>query len=92
MTPKKKRAKYVTHTELRQALEELLDFIFAPPEERELVPHDAMCQCGHRRDEHCGCGSACAVPRNDLERAKMKKGLSYAIDPCKCDGFEGLKS
>jgi hypothetical protein len=89
---KKRRNKYVTHAELRATLDELLDFIFSPPEERDLVAHDALCGCGHRRDEHCGCGSACAPPANDLERAKMQKGLSYATVECECDGFEGLKS
>lgn len=85
--PPKKRSKYVTREEMHQAFAHFAEYLFAPPEMRVVHAEDAICQCGHRRDEHCGCGADCAAPANDLERAKMKKGLEYEDLGCKCSGF-----
>ncbi len=42
-------------------------------------------ECGHSRDEHCGCGKHCLAPLNDEERKKDEKTGRCA--PCKCSGW-----
>lgn len=93
---KKRRSKYVTHDELKQAVDSILHFLFAPPGTADdgniLLPDDAICfTCAHRRDEHCGCGTACVAPANDIERAKKGRDQEFTVE-CKCDGFEEMKT
>lgn len=38
------------------------------------------CECGHRRDEHCGCGCTCFV-------GTISRGGQI---PCECSGFQRL--